>query len=397
MQQSNPTAVTAVANPLQQRIAIAVACGCIAYLAYLLTTSMPPELGDWAGPPHLSSSVLLAVILSAVLAPHHSSNVSLGWWTLTVSALFIVAFECLQLLTPERSFQFMDIALGIAGAAIAMLIAMLISRAIGRYAYTWLAIGVTIVVLVASALLLRTETANGVFTCTADSIDPAHWDLVRIDGFNADASDDTRVTSSIGALCVFDAEENSRTAEPATVATALTANQRLNLSGAGLISARLNGFREAAARSGQLTFGIRFKAAELQAGRPPRLLALIQTTDRRSTIARVFQNGPNANIAVGFQPWQRSSTLITNRLRDQYHELVLTYDGVVQTTYFDGEVIGTEVTSMAPLDAVGDEYVLNIGRRVDLRWQAFHGEIDAIVIGTTSLSAADIATLFRGS
>lgn len=390
MQQSNPTA-------LQRRLAIALACVCIAYLAYLLTTSMPPELGDWAGPPHLSSSVLLAVILSAVLAPHHSSNVSLGWWTLTASALFIVGFECAQLLTPGRSFQFMDIALGIAGAAIAMLIAMLISHVIGRYAYTWLAIGLTGVVLVASALLLSTDTPIGSYKCEAASIDHADWELVRIDNFKADASDDTRVTSSIGAFCVFDAEEDSRNPEPAPVASAITANQKLNLSGAGLISAHLNGFREAAASSGQFTFGIRFKAAKLQAERPPRLLALLQTTDRRSSILRVFQNGPNANIAVGFQPWQRSSTLITNRLRDQYHELVLTYDGTVQTTYFDGEVIGTEVTSMAPIDVTGDEYVLNIGRRVDLRWQAFHGEIDAIAIGTTSLSAADVAILFESS
>jgi len=88
---------------------------------------------------------------------------------------------------------------------------------------------------------------------------------------------------------------------------------------------------------------------------------------------------------------------MANRLQDGYHEVVLTYDGTVQTTYFDGLSIGTETTNIDALDVSGNELILNLGKRTDRRWQPYIGEINAIVIGAKSLSADRVATVFKQS
>ena len=174
-----------------------------------------------------------------------------------------------------------------------------------------------------------------------------------------------------------------------------TKNRSLLLNGGGLISTELAGLREALSRNGQLTFGVKFKTNILNAGRPPRLVVALQSIDKTpSIIARLIQNGPNATISFSFQPWQGSSTVLANRLQNRYHEVVLTYDGNVQTTYFDGLPVGTETTNIEPIDASGSELILNIGKRTDRRRNPFIGEINAIAIGTRSLSADEVAAIF---
>ncbi len=383
-------------SPTQTKIAFAVSACSIAYLIYLLTAQVSPQLGGWADPPHLSSSVLLALALSTVLSRHISSDSLLGWWTIVTSTLFIIGFECLQLLTPNRAFEFLDIAQGIAGAAIAAMVAVAIIRVIGRPAYVWLAIVVVISVLITSLLLLRTEEPESEVSCAPPVNAQPNWDLVVINTFIPDQQDDILLSSSIGPLCFFDQNSTRAVIQlPAEKTQTTTDNGSLILSGFGVVSSELTGLRQALSRSRELTFGIRFKTNDLEVGRPPRLVASVQSIDKPlSQVARLLQNGPNATATFSFQPWQGSSTVLANRLRNQYQEVVLTYDGTVQTTYLDGIPVGTETTNIEAIDASGSELILNIGKRVDRRWKPFLGEISAIVIGTKSVSADKIATVF---
>ena len=389
-------------NSVQHKLALAVCVCWIFYLIYLLTAQVSPQLGEWAEPSHLTSSILLALALSTVLSPSFSNNSLLGWWTIVTSTLFIIGFECLQLLAPGRTFQFIDIAQGIAGAAIAAMVGGLVSRIIGRYAYVWLAIFVAIVTFFTSLLLLRVDNPESAIICAQPVTSLENQDLVVIHTFNTSQSDSNLVTTSNGSLCIFDSAPEERlidlNATPDSNSTnqfVTTKNRSLLLNGGGLISTELAGLREALSRNGQLTFGVKFKTNILNAGRPPRLVVALQSIDKTpSIIARLIQNGPNATISFSFQPWQGSSTVLANRLQNRYHEVVLTYDGNVQTTYFDGLPVGTETTNIEPIDASGSELILNIGKRTDRRRNPFIGEINAIAIGTRSLSADEVATIF---
>ncbi len=389
-------------SSVQRKIALVVSVCWILYLTYLLTSQASAQLGEWAEPPHLTSSILLALTLSTVLSPLFSSSSLLGWWTLVTSTLFIVGFECLQLLVPGRAFQFIDIAEGIAGAAIAAMVGVLVSRIIGRNAYIWLAIFVALVTLFTSLLLLRVDKPESTISCAQPVTSFENQDLVVIHTFNPSQFDSNLVTSNIGSLCVFDSEPdewlndlNAAMDLNTTNKLVATKNNSLLLNGGGLISAELAGLRKALSTNRELTFGVRFKANMLEAGRPSRLVVALQSAEETPfTVARLRQNGPNAVANFSFKPWQGSSTVLTNRLQDRYHEVVLTYDGNVQTTYLDGSPVGTETTAIEAIDALGSELILNIGKRIDRRWNPFIGEISAIVVGAKSLSADEVAAVF---
>ena len=189
-------------NSVQHKLALAVCVCWIFYLIYLLTAQVSPQLGEWAEPSHLTSSILLALALSTVLSPSFSNNSLLGWWTIVTSTLFIIGFECLQLLAPGRTFQFIDIAQGIAGAAIAAMVGGLVSRIIGRYAYVWLAIFVAIVTFFTSLLLLRVDNPESAIICAQPVTSLENQDLVVIHTFNTSQSDSNLVTTSNGSLCI---------------------------------------------------------------------------------------------------------------------------------------------------------------------------------------------------
>jgi len=386
-------------NRVQQIAAFAVSVCWIGYLIYLLTLQQSPILGEWAGPPHLSSSVLLAIALSSVLSRFIPVNPLLGWWTIVASTSLIIGFECLQLLTPNRTFQFIDIAEGIAGSAIAAMIAVITIRVIGRSAYVWLAIAVAIIALIASLFLLRIEAPETEVSCNEPVNANLNWDLVLINYFDADPQRHNLVSTNIGNLCLFDIEPDKPLIDLSQATTHSTTDEHtLLLSGEGLLSAELSGLHQALSDSGEITFGIRFRANRLDAGRPPRFVASLQHRKTpRAIVARLLQNGPNATVSFSFQPWQGSSTVMANRLKDRYHEVVLTYDGTVQTSYFDGVPIGTEKTEIDAPDVLDSELILSLGKRVDRRWQPFIGEISAIVIGTKSLSADKVAKVFTNT
>ena len=382
---------------IQFPIAIVVATGWIIYLVYLLTAKISPELGTWAGPPHLTSSIFLAVAVSTVLSRSVASNSLLGWWIIVISSLFIIAFESLQLLVPDRSFQFIDIAQGIAGAAMAAMVCALLSRIIGRSAYTWLAIAAATIALIFSLAFVRIDNPPEEISCARPINTNVDWNTVTAITFLPEKNQQEKnlVASSLGKLCLFDPPNNSTNTLLASSVTD-SSGVYLKLSGAGIVSAPLTGLREALSLSGQITFGIRFKTHNLNAGRPPRLIASIQTDDSPpATIARMMQNGPNSSVSFSFQPWQGSSTVLANRLRDRFQEVVMTYDGALQTTYLDGVQIGTETTIIKALETTGSELILSIGRRVDKHWQPFFGEIDSIIISASSISANEIATVFN--
>lgn len=381
---------------LQGQIAFFVAFCWIVNLIYLLIATTTPKLGAWAGPPHLTSSLFLALVIAAALSDFVQNNSLLGWWTIIVSTACIVAFECLQLLTPERTFEFSDISEGVAGAAMAAMIVVALCRITGRAFFVWLAITVGVVVLVATNLLWINEEKKPEIHCDKPVTSRFNWQFQSIREFRSVGKG---VLSNIGTLCTFTDKTSSHSA--VGVVTTVNTSQgpkSIKLTGGGLVSAPLPGLREALSETGELTFGVRFRADKLRPGGPPRLIASLQSKGKRLlVVTRITQNGPHASASLQFAPLQNTSTSMFNRLQNKFHEIVLTYDGSVQTTYLDSISVGTENAHIKAIEETGGELFLNIGKRTDGRWNGFHGEIEAIIIGTKSVSADEISTLFQHS
>lgn len=375
------------------RVSIGVAFCWIAYLAYLLTARVTPiEIGLF-GPPHLTSSVALAVALSAILGQRANNAMQLGWWTLLGSTALIVALECIQLPLSYRAFEFTDIAEGISGAAIVAMAAALLCSLIGKRAYCWLAIVTAAVVLAVSPLMWSFKTRQADTVCVAAPLETVNWQSQLIHNFR---SGEDGVSTSIGEFCLFEPLVDDDTDPQVAPVPATVKNASMLFNGAVLASPALVGLRAAIAETGSLTLGVRFKPVALEPGRPPRQLVALQTVDAQPFIvARILQNGPNASARIGFQRWQGSSTALPNRLQNAYQEIVITFDGVTQTTYLNGVALGMEISKLDPLRKQGSELMLSIGRRTDQRWLPFRGDIQAVYLGSNSIGPKAVKTLFK--
>ena len=155
----------------------------------------------------------------------------------------------------------MDIAQGVAGAAIAAMTGVLVSRIIGRNAYIWLAIIVAVVAFITSLLLLTFNRPESTINCVQPATPVENTNLVLIQNFSQ--TDNTLVTTSFGSLCMFDSKPDERLIDlnavldlNTTKQLVATKNNNLLLTGGGLISAELTGLRKALSTNRELTFGV---------------------------------------------------------------------------------------------------------------------------------------------
>jgi len=87
-----------------------------AVLAMLLNVSMPPKFPGWVQPLHFSSSLVFALAIAASLTLWLAkSTLYISWTTNVVGCVLIIMMELMQLLNPNRFFEFKDILEGCAG------------------------------------------------------------------------------------------------------------------------------------------------------------------------------------------------------------------------------------------------------------------------------------------
>jgi len=350
----------------------------------LLTDDISLRMGSWAGPPHFTSSVFLALVIASVIAVWRNAGSSNpGWPTLVVASALVFCLECIQLINPRRAFQLADIIEGIAGAAVGAMLSALLYRALGRRLFGGVFTICASLVLLSSMIFREFDDPKEEISCNHQPWPLANWQALNISRFVQhesfiSASADNQTTH----FCVFAGD-------------VVTENGSLVIEDGGILSVPLNGLAAAIKKTGTLSFGVRFQAEQQQAGGPPRLVAGISPEgDKIRYLARVLQNGPHVGASLQFNRWEYSGTSMPNRVENRLHDLVIVYDGKQQTTWLDGTVTGTEHAHLNTPPDDGRELVLHIGKRTDERWLPYRGKIEAIYIGTSPLTQEQIATVF---
>lgn len=359
--------------------------GWIFYLLVLLTDDFSRQIPPWAGPPHFTSIAILALVIASAIAIWRNANpTGLGWLTLVIGSGLVISLECAQLINPLRTFQIADIIEGVAGAATGAMLSVLLFRALGRKLFSHIiTAGATGALLFCIFLFWENEPRIKELRCHQQSLPDLNWQASTISNFKKHENKiSANVNDYFTRFCIFDG-------------LVTIENSSLVMKGGGLLSVPLTGLATAIRKTGTLSFGIRFNAHQQKADGPPHLIAgLTREGKSISYLARFSHNGPHLGASLQFNRREYSGTSMANRIENRSHEVVIVYDGVQQTTWLDGVVVGTEKAQLKPPIDDGNELVLHLGKRTDGRRMPYDGNIEAIYIGTIPLKNEHINSIF---
>lgn len=367
----------------QTRLIALSLVGWVVFLVVLLTLDKSPTLGAWAGPPHFSSSVFLALTVAGFLVASRWATTALatGWWTLVTLAALVVALELIQQVSEARSFQLQDIIDGVAGGATGALLGACCVRLLGSVRFVWLALLQSMLVPVGTILLVippaPSASPTPVQACGAEP-PQVDWSHAYIENFVPRGD---RIAAGSLILCPF--ADGVRAQDGV-----------LMLDGGAVQSAALSGLMRAMSERPTITFAMRFKSASLaRTKRPTVVAAIVRNGKSGQFVARVLTHGENLAAAIRMNRFENTSTQIVGRVAMRYHEIAIVYDGESQKTYFDGELIGYERTTLAPVTGK-DVLTLELGWRSDGHWVPFEGEIASVLVATHAVAADEVAQLF---
>lgn len=349
---------------------------CLATLAVLLLKSDPPDFPDWVEPAHFSSNLILAIALAACLAAWRSARtVEVAWLTLVSGSGLVVVLEIIQLANPQRSFEISDILFGFAGISLGAIFSYVLIRLLNRKNFSALIVAVN--VLVATFLIFFFIKTNPVraLSCEIQQPDSSDWTSVLLSDFSHQKG---LLTNNKMGFCTTQEEIVAKNG------TVYTAPLRLTL----------NGLAERVRQQHSFVIGIQFNSSSIQSY--SEIASITWHGTANSYFARINRSGQHLMAMLRFDGGERTSTSLANGVtQGKLQELIIQYDGKRQTTWLNGELRGTEVSTINPLKTKDRELVLNITQTSDRKWWVpFEGEIKAVYLGTQVLEAADIPSIF---
>lgn len=377
-------------------VALLVCAGWLIFALVAMLVSSGPALGpvDGSAQHVIVGAVLVFVVAAAVAVMSDISPPSVGWASVFVACVSLLAFELLQIAVPVRSFQWSDLAYGITGVTGGALLIVLALHSRDRFiAIVAVGGGMALVLAVIGLVVLPSDQLSGTVAgrlsdCSdAARPEPLSWDLVVLK-----PSDDGSgcVTSATGPLVPFGAPLVSGDGGSSP-------DGGVVLDGGGLISAPLSGLGAAIQESGAVTFGLRFSSNLTPEEVVPIVLARLTIgEDPARPVTQLLQRGEHltANVGSGRPVVGIGLPLIGRARPGSIQELVMTYDAGKAIVYLDGELI-SESTTEPFVFAIDDELTLVLGWRIDERWEPLDGTVHAVVIADRVLTQHEIRVVFN--
>ncbi len=327
-------------------------------------------------PAHFSSSLFLAIALSACIVSWRPATIlETSWQTLVVGSVLVVLLEILQLVNEQRSFELNDILFGVAGVSAGAMGSYGLMRLLGKVVYTPVVIALCFFASTSVIYFYGKTNLIHALSCELQQAKKLNWASVLITDFNKNTA--TVASEEIG-FCIA---QNDIVAKNDVV---YTAPLRLTLSGLA------DAVRE------QQSFAIALQFTSTSSQSFSEIASITWQGTANSYFARINRSGKHLFAMLQFNGGERSSTSLANGLKQgQQQELVIQYDGKNQTTWLNGVVAGTETGVLNPPKGKNAELVLNIAQTSDRKWWVpFEGEITGIYLGTTVLEFEDINGLF---
>lgn len=350
--------------------------------AYLLLTNRQFDL-DRFEPVHFYLSLGLALTLSAVIvAADRIQGWILGWKVIVYGCVLVVFLELIQIMSDSRSVQLQDVIDGMAGVTSAAIVVSLLSR---HFEWKWIATTLALLSFVALLLVFYTVFTSHVpkTDCDLASQFKTNWHAELFRNFRIDDRSGAVVAGNGLVFCPFEGRAEVK-------------NNKLLLSRSGLSSNSLEGLHEAVKEQGRFTFGVRFQPASAMADWPPATIARLDYENLPPSryLARMLQFEKSVSASLQFKRNERSDSSVLNKNSENFHELVVDYDGKATMTWFDAELIAIEYNTLSlPADA-NNKLNLTLGWRKDMKRRSFDGVVDSIYIGTKAISESDIESIF---
>ena len=125
----------------------------LGFIYFLLQTDNIPKVPVWLGPPHFTSTALMAFVIVVFLGVWQVRDGRyLGWYALIISIVVVILLEITQTINPTRSFQIQDILDGIAGAAVGSIVGTIVINILSQKVIMILTLVMTALVVITCLL-----------------------------------------------------------------------------------------------------------------------------------------------------------------------------------------------------------------------------------------------------
>lgn len=144
----------------------------LGFIYFLLQTDNIPKVPVWLGPPHFTSTALMAFVIVVFLGVWQVRDGRyLGWYALIISIVVVILLEITQTINPTRSFQIQDILDGIAGAAVGSIVGTIVINILSQKVIMILTLVMTALVVITTFIL-----TDRIDVCEVISPDITEWE-----------------------------------------------------------------------------------------------------------------------------------------------------------------------------------------------------------------------------
>ena len=356
-------------------VSLLVMCVWFVFLLFLLLLNDSPQIPGWLGPPHFTSSVIMAIVAAATISGwRNHKDQQIVWYTLIISTTSVVALEIIQLTNPARSFDVQDIIDGVAGVAVGSMFVAFILKMLSQKFLMPMSVVLILCCLLGTPMLFERVDSCGQPTPVANDWSKLQV-LVPVLANDSSPGDFAKV-------CAFDGPVKE-------------IDKGIDFNHGGVRSASLSGLSDAIRRSGQLTFGIEFSPVSTEFTDLPRHIgSLAIGGEAKYYLARAYHNGTRASASVRLNRFEHSNSTVANRISEGRQSIVIAHDGVKMQQWVNGQLTNIVFTPMDLTELRDGELVLTLGRRSDGRWLPYMGQINQVVIGAQAVSGSSVSELF---
>lgn len=350
----------------------------LVFIALNLSDSSP-NLSQLPIPAHYAGSFGLAIVLSSLLVVFFNlSGAVLGWTSVMLGTVLVIALEFAQQLSHIRTFEYSDIYEGIAGLIPPTVLCVASLKLLGTRWYLFFS-NLTVASMVVAFLAF---THNPKTQCDIGRLNSDQWLGTKIGSFEEHSKNAIGDSSSKSILfCRYGG-------------TVTVANPGITFQGGGVQLPILKNFFSNINDSNSFTFGINFQATPNNKSMA-RVVATITDKSTNNFFFRIIQTGSTIHVSVQTEKGKREGLSFHTIEPDEKIVLVISHNAGQMNLWVADKKVGTIYSSLDNVTSDNPDAIINLGWRTDRRLNPFLGKVSSIFLSTQPLDEIAVTRIFR--
>ena len=360
---------------LHKKTTVCIALVWILVFITLILSDRPPNLSWPPIPAHFVSSIGLAIVLSSLLIVFlNLSGAPLGWTSIVLGTIFVIALEFTQLISQARTFEFSDIYEGIAGLVPPTLLCVIFLKLLGRRQYLLLSNMAVAITFIAASTIIAFNTTE--YACEDGRNEK------KTGSFKLHQDILTAHTSKKGIVfCKYGGQVT-------------VADSAIHFNGGGLRSSPLHNYFSKIRESRTFTIGIKFQLASIT-NNVPRVVATISESDTNDFFFRIIQAGSTIHVSVQTEKGKREGLSFHTIEPDENIVMLISHKAGQMNLWVADKKVGTIYSSLDHVTSDNPDAIINLGWRTDRRLNPFLGKVSSIFLSTQPLDDIAVTRIFR--